>query len=172
MNKNEIVAIALKLLGIYIFVLGLASIGTSTGINGFTDLSNWSLYFGIIIYFASGVILIFKGDFISKLLFRPGEHVIERFEISETFQKCALRIIGIYVAISALPALVHIAGQIIQYNFLGSDIPEYLQQKPNYVVPLISQAVRFLLGVFLALGPGSVIKVLSRFDSSIEKMNT
>lgn len=172
MKKNEIVTIVLKILGIYIFVLGLSSIATSTGMNGLSGFSNWSLYFGTIIYFISGLILIFKGEIISKLLFRSDENVVEKFEISENFQKGALRVIGIYVAIFALPALIHIAGQIIEYDILSSDIPEHLQQKPSYIVPLVSQSVRFLLGVCLALGPNSIIKVLGRFDKTIEKMST
>ena len=172
MRINEIVTIALKILGIYIFVLGLSSITSSAGINGLSGLSNWSLYLGTIIYLISGLILIFKGENISKLLFRSNESIVERFEISENFQKGALRVIGIYVAIFALPALIHIAGQIIEYDILSSDIPEHLQKKPNYIVPLVSQSVRFLLGVFLALGPNSIIKALSRFDKTIEKMST
>jgi hypothetical protein len=172
MNKTEVVIIALKLLGIYILVLGLASIATSTGINGLSGFSNWSLYFGTFIYLASGFMLIYKGESISKLIFRPSEDIVERLEISQNFQKGALRIIGIYVAIFALPALIHIAGQIIEYEVMSSDLPRYLQQKPNYIVPLVSQAVRFLLGTFLALGPNSVIKALSKFDTTIEKMGT
>ena len=172
MNKNEIVTIALKILGIYIFVLGLSSIVSSIGMNSLSGFSNWSLYFGIFIYIISGLILIFKGENISKLLFRFDNNLIEKVDIPESFQKGALRVIGIYVAIFALPALIHIAGQIIEYTILSSDIPKHLQQKPNYIVLLVSQSVRFLLGVYLALGPNSIIKVLSRFDKSIEKMST
>lgn len=172
MNKNEVVTIALKILGIYILVLGLASIPTSTRINGLNGFDNWSLYFGTFIYLASGIVLIFKAESISKLIFRPREGAVEKFNVSENFQKGALRVIGIYVAIFALPALIHVAGQIIQYELLSSDIPEHLQEKPNYIVPLISQLVRFLLGLFLALGPSSVIEALSRFDKTIEKMRT
>ena len=172
MKKNEIVAIALKILGIYIFVIGLSSIATSTGMNGLSGFGNWSLYLGTIIYLISGLILIFKGENISKRLFHSDENIVEKFEISENFQKGALRVIGIYVAIFALPALIHIAGQIIEYTILNSDIPNHLQQKPNYIVLLVSQSVRFLLGVYLAIGPNSIIKVLSRFDKSIEKMST
>ena len=126
MKKNEIVTIVLKILGIHIFVLGLSSIATSTGINGLSGFGNWSLYLGTIINFISGLILIFKGENISILLFRSDENVVEKFEISENFQKGALRVIGIYVAIFSLPALIHIAGQIIEYDILSSDIPEHL----------------------------------------------
>ena len=172
MNKNEIVTIALKVLGIYIFVLGLSSIASSIGMNSLSGFSNWTLYIGIFIYIISGLILIFKGENISKLLFRFDDKKIEKFDISEDFQKNALRVIGIYVAIFALPALIHIVGQIIEYKILSSDIPKHLQQKPNHIVLLVSQSIRFLLGVYLALGPNSILKILSRFDKSIEKMRT
>lgn len=153
-------------------MLGLSSIASSIGINSLSGFSNWSLYFGIFIYIISGLILILKGENISKILFRFEDNSIEKFDISENFQKGALRVIGIYVAVFALPALIHIAGQIIEYRILSSDIPKHLQQKPNYIILLVSQSVRFLLGVYLALGPNSIIKVLSRFDKSIEKMST
>jgi hypothetical protein len=172
MRKNEIVILALKLLGIYIFVQGIASFGTSMGINGISGFDNWSLYFGTLIFLISGLILIFKAENISKYMFHLGDDTVAKFDMSESFQKGALRIIGIYVAIFALPALIHIIGQIIQYELLSSKIPDHLKEKPNYVVPLISQIVRFLLGVFLALGPTAVIKALSRFDKTIERIGT
>jgi hypothetical protein len=140
-------------------------------LNGFSGFDNWSLYIGTLIYLVSGVVLIFKAKSISFLILRPDENVVEKFEISHDFQKGALRIIGIYVAIFAFPALVHIAGQIIKYELLSSDIPEHLVEKPNYIVSLVSQSVRFFLGIFLALGAESVIKVLARFDKTVENMS-
>jgi hypothetical protein len=55
---------------------------------------------------------------------------------------------------------------------MHEDIPEYMRENPNFTVSLVSQSVRFLLGVFLALGPDQLIRGLSRFDQSIKKMDT
>jgi uncharacterized membrane protein len=172
MNNNEIILIALKILGLYILVQGLASLASSTGINGLSGFDNWSLYLGTFIYLIAGLILIFKTESISKLIFSPSENVVQKFDVSVDFQKGALRVIGIYVAIFALPSIIHIIGQMVQFELMHEDIPEYMRENPNFTVSLVSQSVRFLLGVFLALGPDQLIRGLSRFDQSIKKMDT
>jgi hypothetical protein len=168
MKKNEIVILSLKLLGIYITAQGLSSFAATFGMNGFHGIDNWSLYFGFVIYLLSGLILIFKAGTISGFILPRDNSNVEKFEMPETFQKSALRIIGLYIAISSFPALVHISGKIVQYEFWGSEVPEYLKEKPYLIIPLGS----FLLGVYLALGPSSVIKALGRFDKTIERMGT
>jgi hypothetical protein len=172
MKKNEFVILSLKLLGIYITVLGLASIGSAFGMRGLSHMDSWGLYIGIIVYLVAGVILISKAGLISQYVLPIDNGIIDKFYISEPFQKAVLRIIGIYIVILAIPSLVQIAGQWIQYGLWGSKIPEYMKETPNYIIPLISQLIRFLLGLFLALGPSSIIKILGRFDKTIEKMGT
>ena len=96
MKKNEIVILSLKLLGIYITVQGLSSIGSFFRMNELRGLSDWSMYFGLIIYLGSGLILIFKSKKLSKYMLPHDDSMVEKFEISETFQKAALRVIGLY----------------------------------------------------------------------------
>jgi len=79
MNNNEIILIALKILGLYILVQGLASLASSTGINSLSGFDNWSLYLGTFIYLIAGLILIFKTESISKLIFSPSENVVQKF---------------------------------------------------------------------------------------------
>jgi hypothetical protein len=172
MKTNEIVILSLKLLGIYIFVQGLGSLGSSIGINGINGFGNWSMYLGSFIFLISGLILIFRAENISRLLFTFTDEPIRIFDVSENFQRGALRVIGIYVAIIALPAFVHLIGQMIQYRFASSTVPDYLKEQPNFLIPFISQAILFLLGLFLALWPTEIIKALHRFDKTTEKMNT
>ena len=59
MKKQEIVILALKLLGIYFFISGLASLGQSTFLKGIEDLSNFSIYSGSLVLLTSGLILFF-----------------------------------------------------------------------------------------------------------------
>jgi hypothetical protein len=172
MKKNEIVILAVKLLGLYFTIQGLASVSMTLGQNGFRGLDNWSLYVGVLVYFISGLILFLKAEAISKHILPSDDSVVTELNISENFQSAALRIVGIYVLVFAIPGLLHLAGNMIQYNLYGAEMPNYLKEKPNYIIPLTSQAIYFLIGVFLALGPGSIIRFLGRFDKTIEKMNT
>jgi hypothetical protein len=172
MKKNEIVILAVKLLGIFITIQGLSSFTATFGQNGFHGIDNWSLYLGFLIYLLSGLILLFKAETLSAHILPLDESTVTELNISENFQTAALRIVGIYISIFAIPALIHLTGKMIQYEFFGSEIPEYLKEKPYYIVPLISQTVYFLMGLFLAMGPSAIIKVLSRFDKTIEKMST
>ena len=170
MKKNEIVVLAIKLLGIYMFIQGLATLGSSFGMGDFSKSSTLSLYFGVLIILFSGIILFLKAVAISKYILPDDENSISSIEISENFQAAVLRIIGIYVLVFSLPALVHLVGQMVQAHYAGPEIPDYLKVKQTNYIPLISQLVRCLLGVFLTLGAGPVIKVLGRFDKTIEKM--
>ena len=171
MKKNEIVILALKLLGIYLTIQGLSAFTSTFGQNGFRGFDNWSLYFGFFIYLLSGLILFSKAKPLSSYILPIDEGSVDELKISEGFQKAALRIVGIYISIFAIPALLHLTGKMIQYELFGSQLPEYLQQKPLLIVPLISELANFLIGLFLAFGPGSIIKMLSRFDKTVEKMN-
>lgn len=170
MKKNEIVILALKILGIYMFVQGLSTLGSSMGLGNFSNYAALSLYLGILIILSSGLIIFFKAVAISKYILPVDEEAVASFEISEDFQKAALRIFGIYVIVFSLPAVVHIIGEILQAYFAGSEIPEYLRKKQNKFLPLISQLLRLLIGVFLTLGAEPVIKLLGRFDKTIEKI--
>jgi hypothetical protein len=172
MNQKEIASVALKILGIYVLILGLSSISAPLGFPGIDGLNFLSFLVSTLTYILSGLILIFKAESISNILLRSDDQLLEKIDVSENFQKASLRVLGVYVAVFAIPSLVHLAMETIHYQILSSSVPEHLQQKPNYIIPLVSQALRFLIGVYLALGADSVIKVLGRFDKTIEKMNT
>ena len=172
MTKKEIIILALKLLGLYFIIQGLTSVSVTFGQNGYTGFDNWSLYIGVLLYFISGLILYFGSDLISEHILSSDEIVITELNISENLQAVIYRIVGVCITVFAIPGLVHLVGQIIQVKIYGSELPHYIRESPSYIIPLISQFVYFLLGVFLALGPGSVIKLLGRFDKTIEKMNT
>ena len=171
-SKNEIVILAVKLLGIFITIQGLSSFSMTFGQNGFHGIDNWSLYLGVSIYLISGLILIFKAEVVSIHILPPDDTSVTELKISENFQTAALRVVGIYVSVFAVPGLLHLIGKMIQFEFYGSGIPDYIKEKPNYILPLLSQIIYFLIGVLLALGPKSIIRLLSRFDKTIEKMDT
>lgn len=171
MKKNEIVILCLKLLGIYITVQALSALGGLSWMNGWDWMNNFSLSVGYVIYLLAGLILVFMGRDISRCILPPDDDTVGEFEISETFQKAALRIMGVYVAILAIPSLVNVIGQAVQYDSFGSEVPDYLRGRQNiFISPLVSSLVRFLLGVFLMLGPSSVVKLLSKFDKTIAKI--
>ena len=172
MKKNEIVILAVKLLGLYFTINGLSSVSMAFGQNGFQGLANWGFYIGILVYFLSGILLFLKAEVVSKHILPSDGSVVTELNVSDNFQTAALRIVGIYVTVFAIPGMLTLAGNMIQYNQYGADMPGYLVEKPNNIIPFTSQAIYFLLGVFLALGPGSIIRFLGRFDKTIEKMNT
>ena len=172
MKKHDLVILSLKLLGIYITIQGISSISMSFGVNGFSGLDSWSLHFGVFVFLASGLCLIFKADTLSKYILPDDGSTIENLELSEGFQKAALRIMGVYVAVFSIPSLSHIIGQMVESGFIGTEIPDHVRETPSYIVPFVSQLIRFLIGLFLALGPSSVIKALGRFDKTIEKLGT
>ena len=171
-KKNEIVILALKLLGIFITVQGLSAFASTFGQNGFHGIGNWSLYLGFFIYLLAGLILLFKAVAISKFILPIDNGAITELKISENFQAAALRIVGIYISIFAIPALLHLLGRIIEYKYFRTEIPEYMKENPNFIFPLISQAIYFLIGLYLAIGPRSLLKVFGRFDKTIDKMST
>ena len=172
MKKNEIVILTVKLLGLYFTVQGFASVLVTFGRSGFDGFESWNIHIALLIYFLSGLVLFTKASAISKYILPPDDSVVSKLEISENSQAAALRIIGICIAVVATPGLVHLVGKIIQIELASSEIPEYMKDKTSFLIPLISQVVYFLLGVFLALGPGSVVRLLGRFDKTIEHITS
>ena len=171
MTKNEIVTIALKILGIYVLILGLSSISAPLRFCAMEGVNNWSFFITTFIFIVSGLILIFKAESISKLITRSSDGLVDKIDFSENIQKAALRVIGIYVAVFTLPSIVFLFGEVIQYKIAMKSVPEYFQQRPNFVVPMISQMLRLIIGIYLALGADTVIRALGRFDKTFEKMN-
>lgn len=172
MKKIEIVILALKLLGIFLTVMGLSAFASTFGQNGFRGIGNWSLYLGFFIYLLSGLILLLKAESLSKYILPIDDSAIVELKISENFQAAALRVAGIYISASAIPSVLHITGRIIEYKYFKNQIPEYLKSNPNFFIPLISETIYFLIGLFLAIGPRSLLKLLSRFDKTVEKIST
>ena len=172
MKKNEIVILALKLLGIFLTVSGLSAFASTFGQNGFRGVGNWSLYLGFFVYLLSGLIVLLKARSLSKYMLPFDDSVVTELKISENFQAAALRIAGVYISASAIPSVLHLTGRIIEYKYFKNEIPDYLKQNPNFIIPLLSETIYFLIGLFLAMGPRSLLKVLSRFDETIEKMST
>ncbi len=76
MKKNEIVILALKLLGLYFTIQGFSSLLMSFGQSGFDGFENWNLHIGILIYFISGLILFVKAPAISNYILPPDENII------------------------------------------------------------------------------------------------
>jgi hypothetical protein len=172
MKKNEIVILAVKMLGLYFAIQGFASIMVSFGRSGIEGFEIWYFHLGIFIYFLAGLILFTKASAISKYILPHDDSIVSRIEISENFQTAALRIVGICIAVIATPGLVNLAGKVIQIELNDSELPDYMKDNSSFFIPLLSQVVYFLLGILLALGPGSVVRLLGRFDKTIEKMNT
>ncbi len=172
MKNNEIAILGSKLLGIYFIITGLSGFPTTLGMSGQDGIGNLNFILSLLILITTGLVLFIKAEKISHFLLGSESGSIEKIEISEGFQEAALRLIGIYILITTIPSLVHLFGQIIQILYFTSDIPKYLQDRPLPIVHLISQSIRFLLGLYVTLGPSSVFKILQRFDKSIEKMGT
>ncbi len=172
MKKNEIAILGSKLLGIYFIVSGLSGFPATIGMGDPEGIYDFSFILGLLIVITIGAILFLKADNISKFLLGSESSSIEKIEISERFQGAALRLIGIYILVNSIPSLVHLFGQIIQIHYFTSEIPKYLQDRPFPIVSLVSQFIRFLLSLYLTLGASSVIKILGRFDKTIEKMGT
>lgn len=163
---------ALRLLGIFLTASGLSAFASTFGQNGFRGIGNWSLYLGFFIYLLTGLIVLLKAETLSKYMLPINDSAITELKITENFQAAALRVAGIYISASAIPSVLHLAGRIIEYKYFKTEIPEYLKENPNFIIPLLSETIYFLIGVFLAMGPRSLLKVLSRFDKTIEKMST
>jgi hypothetical protein len=87
MKKNEIVILALKLLGIYITVQGLSAFASTFGQNGFRGIGNWSMYLGFFIYLLSGIILLLKAKSLSSNILSIDDETIDEYENIGRFPK-------------------------------------------------------------------------------------
>lgn len=170
MRKHEFVILCLRLLGIYILVIGLGSLFSQLGWTA-GDATAKLMVLGPVFYIMAGGGLIGMAPRLSTYILVMSEPD-EGFELplTERTTRTALLIMGIYIFTITLPHLVQLAFDTGLYYKNAGETPSHLREADYRWVYLIGPTLKLLLSIGLILGPDKVLGLLSRYDVSFKKL--
>jgi hypothetical protein len=172
MKKTEFVTLCLRLLGIYLFIIGLSAIGNVLSF-ALQDVQNNSFYhLGPAIYLFSGAILFLSAKGISKYIVDFSEADDDNFQVAPAEQttRVALLIIGIFVFVNALPQVINLAVEVAINRWQMNDVPEYMRAQKHQWTTLIGPGLKLLISIGLIIGPDKVTGFLGRYDETFKKL--
>ena len=174
MKKNKFVILCLRLLGIYFFVLGLASLPSIISVS--IQTTDPQLYFliGPLIYLISGSILFIFAPRISCFTVEFSEAEEDGFPIiaSEKCARIAFIVLGIYIFAQTLPHLIQLSIDVGLYYNRIDEIPKHLRQQQARWTIIIGPAVKLIISVVLIIGPDKIIEFIAKFDESFKKVKS
>ena len=172
MEKNKFVILCLRLLGIYFFVLGLASLPGIITISFQTANRDIFYIVGPIIYLISGLILFIFAPRISRFIVKFSETEKEGFRITdyEKTARIAFLVLGIFIFAQALPHLIQLSIDVRLYYSRLDEIPKHLRGQQAKWTTIIGPAVKLMISIILIIGPDKIIGLISKFDHSFKKI--
>jgi hypothetical protein len=172
MVKNKFVILCLRLLGIYFFIHGLASLPGIITISFQTANRDVFYIVGPIIYLISGSILFIFAQRISRFIVKFSEAEEEDFRITdyEKTARIAFLVLGIFIFAQALPHLIQLSIDVRLYYSRLDEIPKHLRGQQAKWTTIIGPAVKLIISIVLIVGPDRIIGLISKFDHSFKKI--
>lgn len=157
MKIRELAFLAVRILGIYLFVLGLKQLVDLLQLTGSTYLQ-WLehevtfmevfLFIGLpsLILLIGGIVLwIFAKPISKSLILKDSTESESHWQMRE-IEGFVLSVVGLLLVVWSLPTMtrmivnyINIAGQEVRFD------------KMSYIYPIIEQGIRFLIGLLLLL---------------------
>ena len=171
MIKNKFVILCLRLLGIYFFILGLASLPGIITVS-LTATREFYFLFGPILYLISGSVLFAFAPRISRFIVDFSETEEKELYISdyEKTARLAFLVLGIFIFAQALPHLIQLSIDVLLYYSRIDDIPKHLRNQQQRWTILIGPALKLIISIILIIGPDKIIGLISKFDHSFKKI--
>lgn len=172
MKNKDFVVLCLRLLGIYVLILGLSSIPGFIGTIGSTDLMPLFYVLGPMIYVICGLVLMIAAPGIAKFIVNFSEAEEENLQISpsEKTARIAMLILGIYIFTYALPQFIQISIETgLYYKDLDS-IPQHLRSQQYRWMVVIEPVIELIIASTLIIGPDKIIGFISRYDTTFKRI--
>ncbi|MGD8393488.1 MAG: hypothetical protein PVH74_18290 [Desulfobacterales bacterium] len=172
MVKNKFVILCLRLLGIYFFVLGLASLPGIITVSSHNVNREFYFMVGPIIYLISGSILFTFAPRTSRFIVKFSEAEEEDFRITdyEKTARIAFLVLGIFIFAQALPHLIQLSIDVRLYYSRIDEIPKHLRNQQQRWTILIGPALKLVISIILIIGPDRIIGLISKYDHSFKKI--
>ena len=171
MIKNKFVILCLRLLGIYFFTLGLASLPSIITVS-LTTTREFYFLFGPILYLISGSVLFAFSPRISRFIVEFSEAEEKEFHISdyEKTARIAFLILGIFIFAQALPHLIQLSIDVLLYYSRIDEIPSHLRNQQQRWTIIIGPGIKLIISIILIIGPDKIIGLISKYDNSFKKI--
>ena len=174
MRKNEFVMLCLKIMGIYFLLMGLINLPHLIKNLAEPKFSSWDFFASPLLFLICGIILFYKAPSFTRFIINVDKENESEIEFSPTSNtiRIALQVVGFYILATAIPHFFQILVNAVGYYYEISTIPDYLRQKQQYFIYLVSPAIKIAIGIWLVLGSKAIIRILGRYDSTISSMET
>lgn len=174
MTKKEVVTLCLKMLGIYIFVTGTASL--SDGISVLREPLSNLIYVLLnpIIYMVIGFVLFLKAPNLCHYIIEFSDADKENLKISANEQtaRIALLVLGFYVFTYSIPYFIDESLKTLIYYQRMKGISSAGRGRDLMWISIVPPIAEMLIGAVLIIGPDKVIRFIARFDDTFQRQST
>jgi hypothetical protein len=175
MKNKDFVVLCLRLLSIYLGVVGLSALPNicSFFIESFDSAP---IYIAItpLIFIVCSLVLYFRAPNLSHFIveFSNTEEENTMITTSEKTARIALLVLGIFIFVNALPQFIQMSIDVgLYYKKLG-DIPKDIREVQNRWTYLIGPVIKIILSTVLIVGPDKVIGIVSKYDSTFKRLES
>ena len=174
MKNKDFVILCLRLLSIYLGVIGLSSLPHVSSIFIESDYSPIYIAISPFIFIICSLVLYFKAPKISLFIIDFGNAQEDNIQISasEKTARIALLVVGVFIFVEALPQLIQLSIDVGLYYKDIEKIPKDLRTVQNRWTYLIGPVIKLIISAILIIGPDKAIGVLSKYDSTFKRIQT
>ena len=175
MRNKDFVVLCIRLLSIYLGVIGLSSLPNISSIF-IESFDSMPIYFAItpLIFIVCSLVLYFRAPNLSHFIVEFGNAEDENMLIttSEKTARIALLVLGIFIFVNALPQFIQLSIDVgLYYKKLGN-IPKDIREVQNRWTYLIGPVVKIILSMVLIIGPDKIIGILSKYDETFKRLES
>ena len=175
MKNKTFVILCLRLLSIYLGIIGLSSLPNISAIF-IESFDSAPIYIAItpLILIACSLVLYFNAPRLSFFIVEFGNAEDENMLISpsEKTARIALLVLGIFIFVNALPQFIQLSIDVGLYYKDLTNIPKHIREVQHKWTYLIGPVIKIILSAVLIIGPDKVIGVLSKYDTTFKRIES
>lgn len=174
MKNRDFVILCLRLLSIYLGVVGLSSLPNVTSIFVQTDHLPISIVLTPFLFLTCALVLFCFAPRMSSFIVQFSEAEDEGVQISpsEKTARIALLVLGIFIFVDALPQLIQLSIDVGLYYKDIDKIPKDVKTVQNRWTYLIGPIIKLIISAVLIIGPDKVIGFLSKYDTTFKRLES
>ena len=174
MKKKDFVILCLRLLGIFIGVMGLSYIPHLATLFKKSHTADLSFYLSPITYTICGIVLFVYAPKISHFIidFSEAEEGDVQITSSEKTTRIAFLVLGVYLFAQSLPQFVQVSVHTLIYYKKYTEIEKHLRGTYDEWTLLIGPFIRLIISAILIIGPDKIVGIISKHDETFERIKS
>ena len=175
MKKKEFVILCLRLLGIFIGVMGLSFIPhLASSLFLEHHSADLPFYLSPFIYLICGGVLLIFAPRISHFIIQFSEAEEDDIQItaSENTTRIALLVLGVYLLAGSLPQLIQVSAHLFIFYNKYNEIEKHVRGPHDEWTLIIGPFLKLIISTILIIGPDKVTGILAKYDKTFKKIKT